>query len=191
MIPDGAMRCQVLAPDQSYTWPMPTLLIACIMIGGPGHARSVALLGEWCAWRITSGSTLVDPPKLLKGELILKANGTYTSHVEELGFGERSKGTYRVLGKRIIFKGAHWSDIKGEKGVHYSELFPLFHRDGQLWADGYLHGEGSYVYIRPGKRFAIPHDYKDWPSLTDFGPPTAKPFPKTPHSKLRTRQTPN
>lgn len=149
---------------------MPAFLVACLVIAGPGYARPAALLGEWSVWRITSGSTLVDPPNLVKGKLVLNANGTYTSHAEELGFSERSKGTYRVVGKTIIFRGAHWSDVEGEKGVHHSELFRLFHRNRQLWAMDYLFGEGSYVYVRPGKRPAIPHDEKDWPSFADFLP---------------------
>ena len=141
---------------------MPTLLMACIIAGGPVHARSAALLGEWHAWRVTSGSSLVQPPTFVKGELVLKANGTYTWNKKELGFGERGKGTYRVLGKRIRFKGVHWSVIKGEKEVHYSELFPLLNRDGQLWA------RDSYVYTRPGKRLKLPPNQKDWPSFADF-----------------------
>ncbi|MFI5387400.1 MAG: hypothetical protein ACHQ50_14920 [Fimbriimonadales bacterium] len=147
------------------------LAVAWVLIGGSNHGKRVAsVLGEWCAWRITSGDVLVSPPQLATGRLVLKSDGTFRWHLEESGSMEDSKGTYRVRGHNLIVTGdTVLSKAHGTSGARTRMpiKFTLIHRGRQLWDDSYIFGGGSFVFSRPGRRPVVPHSENDWPSLRD------------------------
>jgi len=150
---------------------MTGLLVACVLISGNGHARHLrSVLGEWCAWRITSGDVLVDPPQLAAGKLVLKFDGTFTWHLGESSCAQDSHGRYRLRCNLITLKGKTvTTEIDGEKTPAPMEL-RLARRDGQLWDGAYCFGCGSLIYARPGKKPEIPLSECDWPSLSAFWP---------------------
>lgn len=142
---------------------MTALLIAWLMIGSPQQAKAPSLLGEWTAWRITSGDVLEKHPKQ-EGKLLLKANGAFTWHSKY----QDMNGSYRIHGRKIMLEGISISPDYGDPKESRSPVrFPLVERYGLLWDGDYDMGVASFVYSRPGKKLVLPPD-KDWPSLGDF-----------------------
>jgi len=122
-------------------------------------------------WSITDGDMLVSPPKHRKGKLNFKRDGTFRlSVLFEFGLSEVAAGKYHVHGNLIFLKSTSTSTADGRKKARQTFQLELFQRSGQLWDGGYLTGDGSFIFVRPGKIPKMPRSDKDWPSTEDFSP---------------------
>lgn len=103
------------------------------------------------------------------GRLVFKRNGTFASIHNGSWLGDAS-GTYQVRGNWISLKYTLPATTVGGKKTR-QKFDPKFYlRAGQIWQDGGLCADGSFIYVRPGKKPRMPHSYKDWPHFPDFSP---------------------
>jgi hypothetical protein len=137
---------------------MTTILAAAILL-------APTFKGEWIAWRITSGSCLVTPPKLATGKLVLNADETFTWRRGDGSTVEDSKGTYRVEGKDATLSGD--GTITRTLPASEIDVRTMSFMVKLTWVDGQLWGP-SFLFTRPNKKPNLPRLQKDWPH--DFLP---------------------
>ncbi len=136
------------------------------MAGSPQQGKAPSLLGEWTAWRVTSGDIAEAHPKQ-EAKLLLKADGTFTWHSKN----QDMNGTYNIHGSKLMLEGISLGPQTLRMGNYYGDRspvrFPLVERYGLLWDGCYDMGGASFVYARPGRKLVLPPD-KDWPSPGEF-----------------------
>lgn len=151
-----------------YTDAMVASLVL-VFLTAPSKGHANAVVGTWQPWHITDGDVCVRPPKKFDGKLVFRTNGTFSESIHFGSDWERKAGSYRVRGHVVLLEyPAYLSTGKGKKREMCSER--LFLQRGQLWEEGYLTGEGSFVFVPPGKPAVVPRSESKCPSYEDFYP---------------------